>query len=68
MEEGIKVAGLLASEVFCFTFDFDEWPSTHTIDDTLVRPFNGQILDLMYAYRDVFNEDKFEIPDEMQED
>lgn len=41
MNEGIKVSGLLGSEIFCYSFDFDEWPSTHTIDDTLVRPYNG---------------------------
>ena len=29
LEKGVIINELLASKIFCFTFDFDEWPSTH---------------------------------------
>ena len=40
------MTGLLESEVFYFQFDFDEWPSTHTDDETYYRPYNGNIFDI----------------------
>ena len=65
---GIKVTELLSSEIFCYTFDYDDWPSTHTDDSTLVRPFNGNSLDLRSAYRDIFHEERFRILEEHEED
>ena len=40
------MTGLLESEVFYFQFDFDEWPSTHTDDETYYRPYNGNIFNI----------------------
>jgi len=40
MEKGIEVKNLLESHVFNYTFDLDEWPSTHTNPDEHRRPFN----------------------------
>ena len=53
------MTGLLESEVFCFQFDYDEWPSTHTDADTYWRPFNGSIFDIRSHYRTIFHEDHF---------
>ena len=34
LEKGIGLAELLSSKVFVYDFDLDEWPSTHTNDET----------------------------------
>ena len=59
------MTGLLESEVFYFQFDFDEWPSTHTDDETYYRPYNGNIFDIRTQYRTVFHDENFE---EMNDD
>jgi hypothetical protein len=53
------MTGLLESKVFCFQFDFDEWPSTHVDDETYYRPYNGSIFDIRSHYRNIFFEDSF---------
>jgi hypothetical protein len=53
------VTGLLESEVFCFQFDFDEWPSTHIDAETYIRPYNGSIFDIRSNYRNIFYEENF---------
>lgn len=62
------VSALLASDIFCYVFDFDEWPSTSSDDSELVRAYNGNSLDIRSAYRDVFHEHQFRILDEQEED
>lgn len=59
MEKGILVAELLNSEVFCKTFDFDEWPGTHTDSTTYLRPYNDSIFKLRDSYSVVFHEPEF---------
>lgn len=59
LEKGVKVPALLASNLFSFAFDYDEWPSTHTDGMHYVRAFNSSIFDLRYCYRDVFPEKQF---------
>ena len=56
MEKGISVSKLLESKVFMFSFDFDEWPSSHVKDDTLYRPYNGSIFKLRSHYKTVYPE------------
>jgi hypothetical protein len=64
MEKEVSLEGLLASEVFCYTFDFDSWPSAHAERDKYIRPYNGSIFSIRDEYRNIFFEDKFEVPDE----
>lgn len=45
--------------MFNVTFEFDEWPQTHYNEDTVIKPYNGSLFHLRYAYSDVFNEDCF---------
>ena len=59
MEKGIEVSGLLNSHIFCFSFDFDEWPSTHTNQGEYHRPFNDSIFNLRNAYSKIFFEERF---------
>jgi hypothetical protein len=53
------MTGLLESEVFCFQFDFDEWPSTHVDAETYRRPYNGSIFEIRTHYRTIFHEENF---------
>ena len=64
MEKGILIAELLNSEVFSKTFDFDEWPGTHTDSATYLRPYNDSIFRLRYSYPTVFHEPEFKSIDE----
>lgn len=64
VEKGVRMTGLLESEVFCFKFDFDEWPSTHVNAETYYRPYNGSIFEIRNHYRTIFHEDDFKEPGE----
>lgn len=33
IEMGVEVKGLFESNIFCFDFDYDEWPGTHFNDE-----------------------------------
>jgi len=43
LEKGITVCSLLSSNVFSLPFDFDDWPSSHTDNDTYQRGYNYSI-------------------------
>ena len=58
------MTGLISSYVFAFQFDFDEWPSTHSEDQTYLRPYNGSIFDIRSHYRSIFHEERFKMADE----
>lgn len=51
---------LFSSNVFCMNLNFDEWPSTHTLDEESYRPFNKTIFQIRKHYRLIFHEDRFE--------
>ena len=57
---GIEVEDLLASKVFQFEFDYDEWPGTHDNDGEYIRPYNESIFNIRQHYKTVFPEDEFE--------
>jgi len=59
IQKGILVADLLNSNVFSKTFDFDEWPGTHTDSTTYLRPFNDSIFNLRDSFPIVFHEKEF---------
>ena len=64
IEKGIKVDELMSSNIFCFQFDFDEWPSTHFDSDTFYKPFNKSLFELRHSYKQVFHEEQFQISNE----
>ena len=43
LEKGIPIAHLMASKVFMFEFDYDEWPMTHYNEETVIRSYNYSI-------------------------
>jgi len=45
---------LLESNIFNWTFDFDEWPATHYNVSTQMRGFNQSYFKLRYNYPAVF--------------
>lgn len=47
------------SGIFFQTFEFDEWPGTHTIPEKFIRPYTGSLFNLREGYRDVFPEKQF---------
>lgn len=59
LEKGIELTDLLSSNVFYYQFDLDEWPSTHTNDVTLIRPYNNSIFSIRQHYLTTFPEDSF---------
>jgi len=59
-EKGVDTVDLFKSEIFMYSFDYDDWPGTHDYEEMENRPYNGSIFDIRNAYRDVFYEDDFE--------
>jgi len=51
---------LMKSNVFNFTFDFDEWPSSHHDDSNCSKPYNGSVFDIRYkeTYDNLFSDIK----------
>ena len=43
---GINLDDLMCSDVFEYTFEFDEWPSTHHDDAEKKIHYNGSIFNL----------------------
>lgn len=58
IKKGVELTKVLDSDIFCFKFDYDEWPSTHTDKTKYLRPFNGSIFDVRDMYYKVFPEFK----------
>ena len=46
LEKGIRVTELINSNVFSFSFDYDEWPSNHKSDVECIRPYSDSIFKL----------------------
>ena len=56
MEIGIEISSLLDSDIFCYRFDFVEWPTTHTNKETQIRAYNGTIFNLRTNYNRLFGD------------
>jgi hypothetical protein len=54
IEKGVIIHDLLASKVFNWTFDFDNWPSNHNDERACIRAFNGSFFDIRESYTKVF--------------
>ena len=65
LEKAISVFPLLDSNVFSLKFDYDEWPSSHTNNDTHFRPYNDSIFNIRENYKVVFHEEEFRSIDDM---
>jgi len=39
---------ILESEIYNYTFDYDEWPGISTDTTPLLKPYNGSIFKLRY--------------------
>ena len=65
VEKGIDIKPLFDSAVFCFQFDFDDWPMSHPNPTECLRPyaFDG-IFDIRSHYRAIFPEPEFAEVDE----
>ena len=62
MEKGIPILKLVDSDasIFRITFDYDDWPGTHTDEAFELRPYNKSFFHLRYFYKEVFPEEQFE--------
>ena len=67
LEKAIQVHELLASDVFSFKFDYDEWPSSHTNKEKALRPYNDSIFNIRKHYRTVFPEEEFRSLEELKD-
>lgn len=63
METGIQLENLLDSNVFKFSFDFDEWPSIHQCDKDEMRAYSYNIFEIRKHYKDVFPEVEYSVLD-----
>lgn len=56
MEIGIEISDILDSDIFCYQFDFVEWPTTHTNCEKQIRAYNGTIFNLRTNYERLFSD------------
>jgi hypothetical protein len=66
MSKGISISHLLASNVFCVVFDYDDWPSSHFNDIQCIRPYDGSFFNLRHKYKELFPEEQFLSLEEIQ--
>jgi hypothetical protein len=59
LSKGIGLAPLFASNVFNYTFDFDEWPSAHHNGEDCSHPYLGSVFELRNKYPVVFPSKEF---------
>jgi hypothetical protein len=57
--KGIPLSSLFHSDVFNYTFDFDEWPSSHPNDTLCSKPYVGNFFELRNKYETIFAEKEF---------
>ena len=50
----ISVVPLLNSNILYQSFDYDDWPQTHTNDAREIKPFNDSIFKVGQLYSKVF--------------
>jgi hypothetical protein len=54
MSKGVQLQQLLASKIFDWTFDFDNWPGNHNDERECIRVYNGSFFDIRESYNKVF--------------
>ena len=60
LKNAIPVKGILESNIFNMTFDFDGWPGNHMNKEEYLRPYNESLFLLRYHYKTVFPESEFD--------
>lgn len=55
MKKGIDVHKLFSSNVFSYTFEFEEWPAAHTNLEKIMVPYNDSIFSLRASYHKLFD-------------
>ena len=60
LKKGIKIKKLLDSKVYNYEFEFDEWPNSHTNNESFLKPYNLSIFELRNNYRAIFPEPELE--------
>ena len=63
MGKGIEVNQLLNSNIFTYTFEFEEWPATHRNLQKVIVPYNNSIFNIRESYDELFR-DRLELIDE----
>lgn len=56
IEKGIKVSSLFESNIFCYTFELEDWPQIHHNNKSVIVPYNGSKFELLGKYRTVFKQ------------
>lgn len=56
---GVSLSKLVESNVFCYRFEYDQWPNRHDNPEVAQAPFNGSIFDIRYRYKEIFWQDQF---------
>jgi len=54
LNKGVHMNSLLRSKVFCYRFDFDEWPATSWNTKRQLAPYNNSIFKLRFYYEGTF--------------
>ena len=63
IDYGLPLKQLFESKVFMYEFDYDEWPSTHTYPNNVLRPYHYSLLQVRQNYRNVFPEPEYKDED-----
>jgi hypothetical protein len=50
----VDMTALLESEIFNYTFDFDEWPATNSDPHKSMVPYNKSLFKIRNNYSDLF--------------
>lgn len=64
MNKGVEVTPLLESNIFNYSFDYDEWPSIHHNTEQMLVPYNQSQFHLMFKYPQLFRKLWLEDQDE----
>ena len=56
IEKGVNMSALFDSQIFNYQFDFDEWPTTSSNTDLIMRPYNKSMFKLRFEYSELYND------------
>ena len=54
IDKEVIMAPLFNSQIFYHTFDFDEWPATHSNTDKMMAAYNDSMFNIRFQYPAVF--------------
>ena len=53
-KKGASMTELLESEIFNYTFDFDEWPATNQDPNKQMVPYTKSLFNIRKCYQELF--------------